>query len=164
MLHPIRAALACTAVLTLAACAKTEQPAKDTAAAMAAPAPAPATPAAPAPIALADVAGKWNMVTTPVSGSDTKPTKVVMTVTTDSAGWTMTLPSGKVVKHHVTVSGDSIMLKSEPYPSMRRKGKEVVTESVLRLQDGKLVGTTTAHYAKSGADSVLVLKTEGTKQ
>jgi hypothetical protein len=34
----------------------------------------------------------------------------------------------------------------------------------LRLQDGKLVGTTTAHYAKSGADSVLVLKTEGTKQ
>jgi hypothetical protein len=39
-----------------------------------------------------------------------------------------------------------------------------VTESVFRLQNGKLVGTTTAHYTKSGADSVLVLKSEGTKQ
>jgi hypothetical protein len=47
---------------------------------------------------------------------------------------------------------------------MRRKGKTVVTEGVYRLQGGKLVGTTTAHYANSGADSVLVLKAEGTKQ
>jgi hypothetical protein len=68
------------------------------------------------------------------------------------------------VKNHVTVSGDSIMLKSDAYPSMRRKGKEVVTETVYHVKDGKLVGTTTAHYAKSGADSVLTLKVEGTKQ
>ena len=164
MLHPIRAALACTAVLTLAACAKTEQPAKDTAAAMAAPAPAPAAPAAPAPIALADVAGKWNLVSAPASGPDTAVTKVVLTATADTTGWSMLLPSGKVVKYHVSVSGDSIMTKSDPYASIRRKGKEVVTESVFRLQSGKLVGTTTAHYAKAGADSVLVLKSEGTKQ
>jgi hypothetical protein len=162
MRHPIRAALACTAVLTLAACTK-EQPAKDTAAAMAPAAPE-AAPAAPAAISLADVAGKWNMVTIPVSGTDTTPTKVVMTATADTTGWVMTLPSGKLVKHHVSVSGDSIMMKSEPYASMRRKGKTVVTEGVYRLQGGKLVGTTTAHYANSGADSVLVLKAEGTKQ
>ena len=77
---------------------------------------------------------------------------------------TATASAWEKVKHHVTLSGDSIMLKSEPYASMRRKGKQVWTESVYRLENGKLVGPTVAHYAKSGADSVLRLQTEGTKQ
>jgi hypothetical protein len=47
---------------------------------------------------------------------------------------------------------------------MRRKGKQVWTEAVYRLENGKLVGTMTGHYAKSGADSVLKLHSEGTKQ
>ena len=166
MHHTIRAALACTAVFTVAACAKTEKPAADTAAAAAAaatPAPAPA-PAAPASIALADVAGKWNVVSTPMSGKDTSSTKVVMTATADTTPWTFPLPSGKVVKNHVTVSGDSIMLKSDTYKSLRRKGKDVWTETVYHLKDGKLVGSMVAHYAMPGADSVLSLKVEGTKQ
>lgn len=163
MHHTIRAALACTAVFTVAACTKTEKPATDTAAAAAAAAPAPA-PAAPTPIALASVAGKWNVVSTPVSGKDTSSTKVVMTATADTTPWTFPLPSGKTVKNHVTVSGDSIMLKSDTYKSLRRKGKDVWTETVYHVKDGKLAGTMVAHYLKSGADSVLSLKVEGTKQ
>jgi hypothetical protein len=160
MSHRIRNALAGLAALTLAACAKKEQPPVDTAAA-AAPAPAPA----PAPaVTLADFAGRWNMVTRPESGPDTAVTKVVMVGTADTSGWVMELPSNVKVKHHVTLSGDSIILKSEPYASMRRKGKTVWTEGAYRLQNGKLVGTTVAHYMKSGADSVLRLTAEGTRQ
>ena len=158
MSRRIRSALAGLAVLTLAACAKKEQPPVDTAAAAAAPAPAPAPAVTPA-----DFAGRWNLVTRPESGPDTTVTRVVM-VATETGDWMMELPSKVKVPHHVTFSGDSVMLKSEPYASMRRKGKQVWTESVYHLQNGKLVGPTIAHYAKSGADSVLRLTTEGTKQ
>jgi hypothetical protein len=154
-----RIALAVAAV-SVAACAKKEQPPVDTAAAAAAAAPAPA----PAPaVTLADFAGRWNLVTKPESGPDTTVTKVVL-IAADTGDWVMETPTKLKVKHHVTLSGDSVMLKSEPYASMRRKGKQVWTESVYRLQNGKLVGPTIAHYANSGADSVLRLTTEGTKQ
>jgi hypothetical protein len=33
----------------------------------------------------------------------------------------------------------------------------------MRLQDGKLVGETVAHYATSGPDSVASLRMEGTR-
>jgi hypothetical protein len=161
MSRRIRIALAAVAVLTVGACAKKEQPPVDTAAATPPPAPA----AAPAPaVTLADFAGRWNLVTRPESGPDTTVTKVVLVATPDTSGWMMELPSKVKVRHHVTFSGDSVMLKSEPYASMRRKGKQVWTEGVYRLENGKLVGPTVAHYMKSGADSVLRLRTEGTKQ
>lgn len=159
MIRLTHVALAGAVVLAVGACGKKEQPAADTVTAMATPAPAPA----PA-VTLADFAGRWNMVTRPESGTDTAATKVVMVGTADTTGWVMELPSGKKVAHHVSFSGDSVMVKSEPYASMRRKGKQVWTEGVYRLENGKMVGTTIAHYMKSGADSVLRLKTEGTKQ
>ena len=161
MARQIRIALAAAAVLTLAGCAKSE-PAKDTTAAMAAPAPAPAPEPAKS-ISLADVAGKWNFETRG-DAPDTMVTKAVLTATADTSGWVMELPSGKKVAHHVSVSGDSIMLRSDSYPSMRRKGKQVWTEGVYRLENGKLVGVMTGHYSNSGADSVLKLKTVGTRQ
>ena len=51
-----------------------------------------------------------------------------------------------------------------PYESVLRKGVKVTTHSVFRLQDGKLVGTTVAHYAIKGADSVRNLRSEGTRE
>lgn len=159
MIRLTHVALAGVVVLAVAACGKKEQPAADTTTAMAAPAPAPA----PA-VTLADFAGRWNMVARPESGTDTTSTKVVMVGTADTTGWIMELPSGKKVKHHVSFSGDSVTVKSEPYASMRRKGQQVWTEGVYRLRDGKMVGTTVAHYMKAGADSVLRLTSEGTKQ
>jgi len=161
----LRVALACSTSLLLAACAKSDQAKTDSAAGAAA-APAAATPApapAPAPaIALADVAGKWQMRSVPESGTDTSATTYVLTATADST-WTMTFPSGLKVPVHVTVSGDSVIQKTGTFASQRRKGVKVTTEGSFRLQNGKLVGTTTAHYAKAGADSVLRLRTEGTK-
>jgi glucose/arabinose dehydrogenase len=159
MVRHTRIAITSTVVLMLAGCAKSE-PAKDTTTAMAAPEPAPA-PAKT--ISLADLAGRWNFETRG-DGADTTVTKAVVVATADSTGWVMELPTGKKVANHVSVSGDSIMVKSDTYPSMRRKGKQVWSEGVYHLEEGKLVGTLTGHYANSGADSVLKLHSVGTKQ
>jgi hypothetical protein len=99
----------------------------------------------------------------PVSGKDTSPTKYVLTARADTTGWVLAFPSGVKVPVHVTVSGDSVIQKTGVFPSQRRKGVKVWTEGSMKLQGGKLVGTTTAHYATKGADSVLHMRTEGTK-
>lgn len=160
-----RVVLACSTTLFLAGCAKSDQPPKDTtaASAMAAPpaAPAPA-PAAPA-LALADVAGKWKFSSVPESGTDTTPTLYVLTATADTTGWVITFPSGVKSRLHVSASGDSIVARSDTFASQRRKGVKVMTESSWHLQNGKLAGTSIAHYVKAGADSVLRLRSEGTK-
>ena len=162
----LRVAVACSTTLVIAGCAKTDQGAKDSAAGTAA-APAAATPAptpAPAPtLSLADVAGKWQMRSVPESGTDTSATTYVLTATADTTGWMINFPSGVKVPVHVMVSGDSVVQKTATFASQRRKGVKVSTDGVFRLQNGKLVGTTIAHYAKAGADSVLRLHTEGTK-
>ena len=158
-------AVVCCAGLLVVGCKKsggaangesTAAPADTTAAA---PAPAPA----PAPaMSLADVAGKWQMTATPTSGKDTTSTHYVLTATADTTGWFMTFPSGLKVPVMVSVSGDSLLEHTGTFSSQRRKGVKVMTEGSYKLQGGKLVGTTTAHYSK-GADSVLVLHDEGTK-
>ena len=161
----LRVVLACSTTLVVIGCAKSEQAKTDSAGgAAAAPAATPApAPTPPPALSLADVAGKWQMRSAPESGTDTSATTYVLTATTDST-WTMTFPSGLKVPVHVTVAGDSLMEKTGSFASQRRKGVKVsMTEGTLRLQNGKLVGTTTAHYAKPGPDSVLRLRTEGTK-
>ena len=154
-----RIALAGSAILLVAACAKSE-PAHDTTAAMA---PAAETPAAAPTLALADLAGKWQFASVPMAGKDTSPTKWTLSATADTAGWTMTFPDKQVVPLQVSVAGDSIMISSGDFTSQRRKSTKVKTETVLRLQDGKLAGVTNARYATKGADSTLQLKTEGTR-
>ena len=158
--------LACSVALFVAGCAKSDQASKDSAAGAAAvPAAAPAPAPAPTPaILLADVAGKWQVRTVPESGTDTSATNYVLTATADTTGWLMTFPSGLKVPLHVTVSGDSVLVKTGTFASQRRKGVKVMTEGAVRIQGGKLVGTSIAHYTQSGPDSVLRLHVEGTKQ
>jgi hypothetical protein len=159
-----RIAIVCSTTLFVAGCGKSDQAAKDSAAAAAAAAPAPAAaPAAPAPFSMADAAGKWQVRAVPESGTDTSATTYVLTATADTTGWLITFPSGVKVPLHVVVSGDSLISKTGTFASQRRKGVKVMTESAFKIQNGKLVGTSVAHYAGAGADSVLRLRTEGTK-
>lgn len=123
---------------------------------------APEAPAGPAPIALADVAGKWSVRVMPESGDSTLLTYELV-ATADPSGWTLNFPKRPPVPARVTAAGDSIVTEAGPYESVLRKGVQVTTSGVMRLVDGKLVGTTTAHYATSGADSVLNLRFEGTR-
>ena len=156
-------AVACLSSAALVACAKSGDQTRDTASA-AGSTPAPTPPAAPTPIALADVAGKWQMKAAPEGGTDTTTTNFVLTATADTTGWTLTFPNRpKPVALHIMTGGDSIVANSEPYESVRRKGVQVTTNSVFRMQNGQLTGMTMAHYKSKGADSVLHLRTQGTR-
>lgn len=162
-MHTMRpVALACL-ILLVVACAKKEQAATDSsAAAAAAAAAAPAPPPAPT-LSLADFAGKWQASSIPLAGKDTTPTKYVLTATADTSGWVIDFPSGLKVPVQITVSGDSLLFKTQPYASQRRKNVKVSTEGSFKLQAGKLTGMSTAHYQTGKADSVLQLRIEGTK-
>jgi hypothetical protein len=136
----------------LASCAKPEAP----------PAEPPAAPPAAPAINLADVAGTWNMKTM-AEDSDSALVTYTMTLTGTTDGWTINFPGRDPMPMTATVSGDSVITTVAPYESMLRKGVQVSTTSVVRLVDGKLVGTTVARYATAGADSVVRLRMEGTK-
>ena len=153
-----RFALVGSTMLLVAGCAKSETPVTDTTAAMS-PAPAPA----PAALSLADVAGKWQFTNVPTTGPDTSPTPYVLTATADTTGWMIEFPSGVKVPLSVKVDGDSVVTTSGAFASQRRKNVKVRTESTMRMQDGKLVGMTTARYDTKGADSVLQLRGTGTR-
>jgi hypothetical protein len=157
-----RIALCCCAAV-LADCAKTESAGSDSSAVIASSTqPSTAVAAAPAPVNLADVAGKWNMRAVPTSG-DTSATTYVLTATNTTSGWTITFPGRPAMPVAVAVDGDSITLTAKPYASVRRKGVRVSTVGAVRLQNGDLVGTTTAHYNVKTADSVMTLTTTGTR-
>jgi len=149
----------CAAVLT--ACAKKDEAAVDTSS-MAASSTT-TTSTAPTPVNLADVAGKWNVRAVPASGPDTTPTNSVISATATTSGWTITFPGRAAIPMRVSVDADSIMTEAGPYPSVRRKGVQVCTNSVMRLQGGSLVGNTTAHFKVKTPDSVMVLNTTGTR-
>jgi hypothetical protein len=161
-IHRFARIASCVCAALLTACAKKDNAATDTTVATttdSAPTPA---PAAPTPINLADIAGKWNLSSVPTTGTATT-VKSVLDAKSATSGWTLTFPGRKPVAEHVTVAGDSVMLESDPYQSVLRKGVQVRTTGVFRLQNGSLVGQTTAHYSVKTADSVLVLNSTATR-
>jgi hypothetical protein len=100
---------------------------------------------------------------TMAEGSDSALVTYTMTLTGTTDGWTINFPGRDPMPMTAMVSGDSVMTTVAPYESMLRKGVQVSTSSVVRLVDGKLVGTTIARYATSAADSVVRLRMEGTR-
>ena len=154
----MRSLTLCCCVALLAGCAKPEQQAaKDSTEAMM------AAGATAAPISLASIAGKWSLRTM-IAGSDSVVTTLEMEATGNESGWTFNFPGRAPVPIRVVaVEGDSIVTEAGPYESVLRKGVQVSIHGVMRLQDGKLVGTTVAHYSTSGPDSVVDLRTEGTR-
>jgi hypothetical protein len=154
-----RLAFAVCAV-ALVACAKSDTSADSAGASAAAAAPAPAEPA---PLKAADLAGTWSM-----TGKNTANDSTVITYETafqSDTAFTITFANGqKVPGKIISVGGDSLVFEAGPYASVLRKGVQVKTNGVFRLQDGKLVGTTTAHYNTKKADSVMTIRTEGTRK
>lgn len=146
----------CAAII---GCAKSDTPADTAAATQAA-----ATPPAPPPLQLSDVAGKWNVTATNQAGDSTLIT-YVLTATPDTSGWSMKFANmAKPVPIRVlNVSGDSVTIEAGPYASQLRKGVQVWTHAVSRIKDGKIVGTSIAHYSVKTADSVRTVRIEGTR-
>jgi len=142
----------------LLACSKKDEPAADTSAAMA-PAP-PAAAAAPAPL---NVAGKWTVQVMPAD-KDTTVLTYMLEATNDKTGWKMTLPGRKAMDLRIlSIDNDSIVSENGPYSSALRKNVMVTTHSNMHMDGEKLVGTTIAHYNTKGADSVLNLRSSGTR-
>jgi hypothetical protein len=124
---------------------------------------APAAEAAAAPATIADVAGTWKIRST-VEGNAGTAITYDMVTTADQSGWSIKFPDREPIPVRVVaVDGDSIVSESGPFESVLRKGVQVNTRVVSRLQDGKLVGRTTARYQVSGADTVAHLNFEGTR-
>jgi hypothetical protein len=143
--------LCCAAVV--AGCSKPDAPpAQDTTAV-----------AAPAPISLAEVAGRWT-VRTMAENSDSVLVTSELTATADTSGWMTVVPGRPPIPTRVIeVAGDSITTEFGPFESVLRPGVQVTTRNVVRLRDGKLVGTLVARYVTTGADSVTRLRTEATR-
>ncbi len=118
----------------------------------------------PAGIALADVAGSWNLTGTPEMEPFT-PTSIAYSMTaTDSAyGWTFTFPEQDPLDIRIiAVEGDSIVVEAGPFESVIRDGVMVSTRTVMRLEDGMLVGTFLATYETDPVET-LAGTVEGTR-
>ena len=156
----MRAPAFVSCAVLLVGCSSSEQkPAADSPATAAAVAPAPAP--AVTPISLASLAGKWTQRSRR-EGSDSVIVTAEVVATADPSGWTLKLPGRPVTPLKVTADGDSLIVSSGPYESVLRKGVQVTTNGVWRLQGDKLVGTTVAHYS-AGPDSVVRLTSEMTR-
>ncbi len=147
----------CTIVLAGCGGSKDQPPAEEMAADTT------AAPAAPAPIALSDVAGKWKVNVMSESG-DTTYFTFEMVATADTSGWAFHFPKGKPVPVRVVaVEGDSVVTEAGPFQSNIRKGVQTTARTVNRVQDGKLMGMTTARYKVKGPDTVSTYRFEGTR-
>ena len=159
-----RLALLCCAAM-LAACAKSEKPVADDRAAMDTAmdtAMAAEAKASASAVSLADFAGTWKLTSMDVAGGNVVESELVATA--DTSGWTLTGPKRKPIPVRVlAVAGDSVVIESGPYESFIRKGVQVTTRTVNRLQGDKMVGTMEARYALKGGDSVSQRKVEGTR-
>ncbi len=119
--------------------------------------------AAPATISLAALAGKWAMRTMATTSDSTLLTFELI-ATSDQSGWIFNFPNRPPLSVRIiAVAGDSVVTEAGPYESVLRKGVQVSTHSVMRLQEGALVGSTVAHYATSGSDSTITLRMHGTR-
>jgi hypothetical protein len=148
-----RIAVLCCSAAAVVGCAKNESRAPE----------ASQTPPPPPAIALADVAGKWT-VRGMNEARDTTLVTYELTATADTTGWTIKFANGRTVPAHVAaVAGDSVVIDAGPYESVLRRGVQVTTHGVFRLQAGKMMGLTVAHYRTTGQDSVLRIATEGTR-
>lgn len=143
-----RGKLICAALL-LTACSKPQDSAQNP----------DSTAGAVAPMSLSAVAGKWH-----VRGYNTAGDSIVgyeLMATADTTGWTITFPGRAPMPVRVSLAGDMIRTEAGPYESALRRGVQVHTEGTMRLAGDSLFGSTIAHYATTGADSVLHIRAVG---
>ena len=113
-------------------------------------------------ILLRHLAGTWRIRSTDQDGSN--PIETEVNAKADTSGWTMTGPDRKPIPVRViAAAGDSLVTEAGPYGSFVRKGVQVTTRTVYRLQGDKLIGMTEARYKVGSRDSVAQRRTEGTR-
>ena len=141
--------------VVFAACSRTDSPpATDTAAAMT---------DASAATSLASFAGTWDVNVMP-EGSDSVATTHVLNVT-DTAAWRLEFSDRQGTALRVTgMSGDTVLTEAGPFESGVRRGVQVRTTNTYWLEDGKIMGRTTARYETTGPDTLRMFHSVGTKR
>ncbi|MBA2292764.1 MAG: hypothetical protein H0W15_09965 [Gemmatimonadales bacterium] len=112
---------------------------------------------------MSTVAGTWDLQIMGM-GSDSVLTTGTLVATGDTGGWMLNLMKRDPMALQVTVAGDSIIAQAPEYESVLRKGVMVRTTSVYRMVGPNLNGLTTATYQGGGPDSVVVLRSVGTRK
>jgi hypothetical protein len=113
-------------------------------------------------LSLSQLAGTWKVHSTDVGGGN--PIDTELRATGDTSGWTLVGPDKKTYPVRVAaVGGDSIVTETGPRPSFVRKGVQVTTRTVYRLEGDKLRGTTESRFKIGGRDSVAQRINEGTR-
>ena len=128
-------------------------------------APVDSTPAVAAAPPVASHVGKWAVTVMP-QDKDTVVASYVLDITDSQDGWKLTFPNTEPLDVRViAMNGDSIVTDVGPFPSQVRKGETVkVVHSTWRVSGDKLSGLATVHYDRKAADSVSILRQEGTRQ
>ena len=97
-------------------------------------------------IALADVAGTWNLTGT-LATEEATVIEYSVVATDSETGWLLNLPDRDPIEIRIiAIDGDSIVGESGPFPSILREGVMVTTRTVLRLHGEALAGTLDATY------------------
>ena len=118
---------------------------------------------APGATSLASFAGMWDVNVMP-EGSDSVATTHVLNVT-DTAAWKLEFTDQTGADVRVTgMRGDTVLAEAGPFESGVRRGVQVRTTNSYWLQDGKIMGTTRARYETTGADTVRLFRSVGTKR
>jgi hypothetical protein len=142
-------------VVALAACggARDQAPPADTTAVVA--------PPPPAPVSLSTFAGRWHVVARNEATGDSL-VAYDLTATADTSGWTITFPGRPApVPVRVALVGNEVSMEAGPYESAVRKGVQVSTQGTVRIEGDSLVGSTTARYKTTSADSVVRIRMVG---
>jgi len=142
------------AALVLVACGPDE--AADTAA-------MDSTPVMPPALTLDDVVGTWNYEVRLMDGDSVIATGQSV-VGGDPVMVTQTATGGEPATGTITLMGDHFTTQIGPYPSALRPGAMVTTTGNYRIENGEVVGTTTARYeGVTTADSIVELRVRMTR-
>jgi hypothetical protein len=120
---------------------------------------APATE--PAAVTMADFAGTWQ--NTAMLEGTPDPVSTTLSGSDDGMEWTMTLEGRDPVAMTASMSGDSLVLVSEPYESILRDGVTVTVRTAGTLVDGRMIGSLVATYTTPDGEEVVRGTIEGTR-
>jgi hypothetical protein len=88
-----------------------------------------------------------------------------MTGTADTTGWSYTFPNSAtpVPARIISVGSDAVVTEAGPYESNLNPGMQVTTRATSRLDGDTLRGDVVATYTTASGDSVVNLRTVGTR-
>jgi len=123
--------------------------------------PAEPPPPPPPPPTYADFAGSWDAVTTLDGIPD--PVMSRLASTAQGGGWTITFEGREPVPMRVSMAGDSLVLISEPYPSVLRDKVQVQVRTAAVLTEDGMAGKVIATYNSADGQEVVMGTIRGTR-